>query len=60
MGFAVYNPTLDVCEPCDFQKSTQLHFGEAHPRIGIEIARLLEAVLLQIKNDDPAARLKQN
>jgi MFS family permease len=52
---AVHHRRLDVLEPGLAQEARDLHFGEAEPQVGVQLARFFVAVTQQIQHHDPAA-----
>ena len=44
-------------EPGLFQKDSQLEFGKTQPRVGIHLARLFEAVALQVEDHNAPPRV---
>ena len=55
LRFLVNDRSLHVGEAGFFEHGFELRFAEAQPLIGVELARLLEAVLDQVEQDDAAA-----
>ena len=60
LAFFIDDGGFDVFEARFFHHFKELNFGKPQPGIGVEIARLIEAVLQQIQNDQRTTRCEDS
>src|ERR1700679_1410629 len=59
LRLTIHHPALHARKFGAFQEAAQFDFRESEPGIGVKIARLLEAVLLQIQNHNAPTWFQQ-